>query len=105
MASSGSRLSSQSFAVSSPARNPELFAYMAAQNRLGAPVLFSHKKVSDLLDPSIKATKTWGEIICGLLGFVAVSFAGAGIHADGPVGFLARCAFLGVIIRRAAQAT
>lgn len=42
---------------SSSARNPELFAYMAAQNRLGAPVLFSHKKVSDLLDPAIKATK------------------------------------------------
>lgn len=42
---------------SSSARNPELFAYMAAQNRLGAPVLFSHKKVSDLLDPTIRATK------------------------------------------------
>lgn len=42
---------------SSSARNPELFAYTAAQNRLGAPVLFSHKKVSDLLDPSIKAKK------------------------------------------------
>jgi hypothetical protein len=42
---------------SSSARNPELFAYMAAQNRLGAPVLFSHKKVAELLDPAIKATK------------------------------------------------
>ena len=42
---------------SSSARNPELFAYTATQNRLGAPVLFSHKKVSDLLDPSIKARK------------------------------------------------
>lgn len=42
---------------SSSARNPELFAYMAAQNRLGAPVLFSHKKVSDLLDPTIRSTK------------------------------------------------
>ena len=42
---------------SSSARNPELFAYMAAQNRLGAPVLFSHKKVADLLDPTIRATK------------------------------------------------
>lgn len=42
---------------SSSARNPELFAYTAAQNRLGAPVLFSHKKVSDLLDPSIKSKK------------------------------------------------
>jgi len=42
---------------SSSARNPELFAYTAAQNRMGAPVLFSHKKVSDLLDPSIKTKK------------------------------------------------
>lgn len=42
---------------SSAARSPELFAYVAAQNRLSAPVLFSHKKVSDLLDPSVKATK------------------------------------------------
>jgi hypothetical protein len=42
---------------SSSARNPELFAYTAAQNRLGAPVLFSHKKVSDLLDPAIKSRK------------------------------------------------
>jgi hypothetical protein len=42
---------------SSSARNPELFAYVAAQNRLGAPVLFSHKKISDLIDPAIKATK------------------------------------------------
>lgn len=42
---------------SSSARNPELFAYIAAQNRLGAPVLFSHKKVGDLLDPAIKSKK------------------------------------------------
>jgi hypothetical protein len=42
---------------SSASRSPELFAYIAAQNRLSAPVLFSHKKVSDLLDPSVKATK------------------------------------------------
>lgn len=42
---------------SSSARNPELFAYTAAQNRLGAPVLFSHRKVSELLDPSIKTKK------------------------------------------------
>ncbi len=42
---------------SSSARNPELFAYVAAQNRLGAPVLFSHKKVQDLLDPTIKTKK------------------------------------------------
>lgn len=42
---------------SSSARNPELFAYIAAQNRLGAPVLFSHKKISDLLDPALKTKK------------------------------------------------
>jgi hypothetical protein len=42
---------------SSSARNPELFAYVAAQNRLSAPVLFSHKKVSDLLDPALKTRK------------------------------------------------
>jgi len=43
---------------SSSARNPSLFAYIAAQNRLNAPVLFSHKKVSDLLDPMLKANKS-----------------------------------------------
>ena len=42
---------------SSSARNPELFAYIAAQNKLTAPVLFSHKKVPELLDPSLKANK------------------------------------------------
>jgi hypothetical protein len=42
---------------SSSARNPELFAFVAAQNRLGAPVLFSHKKVQHLLDPAIKTKK------------------------------------------------
>jgi hypothetical protein len=42
---------------SSSARNPELFAYTAAQNRLSAPVLFSHKKISDLLDPTIRSKK------------------------------------------------
>jgi hypothetical protein len=42
---------------SSSARNPEFFAYIAAQNRLGSPVLFSHKKVQDLLDPAIKSKK------------------------------------------------
>ena len=42
---------------SSSARNPELFAYIAAQNKLSAPVLFSHKKVPELLDPSLKTTK------------------------------------------------
>jgi hypothetical protein len=42
---------------SSSARNPELFAYTAAQNRLSAPVLFSHKRISDLLDPALKTKK------------------------------------------------
>lgn len=42
---------------SSSARNPELFAYIAAQNKLSAPVLFSHKKVPELLDPALKTTK------------------------------------------------
>jgi hypothetical protein len=42
---------------SSSARNPELFAYVASQNRLNAPVLFSHKKISDLLDPTLKTKK------------------------------------------------
>lgn len=42
---------------SSSARNPELFAYIAAQNKLSAPVLFSHKKVPELLDPSLKTAK------------------------------------------------
>jgi hypothetical protein len=43
----------------SSARSPELFTYMAAQNKLAAPVLFSinAKKVSDLLDPSLKTMK------------------------------------------------
>ena len=42
---------------SSSARNPELFAYVAAQNRLGAPVLFSHKRVGDLIDPVLRTKK------------------------------------------------
>ena len=42
---------------SSSARNPGLFAYVAAQNRLGAPVLFSHKKVADLIDPALQTRK------------------------------------------------
>ena len=42
---------------SSSARNPELFAYHASQNKLGAPVLFSHKRISDLLDPALKGKK------------------------------------------------
>lgn len=42
---------------SSSARSPEFFAFVAAQNRLSAPVLFSHKKVSDLLGPAVVSTK------------------------------------------------
>ncbi|MDQ6877156.1 MAG: DUF262 domain-containing protein [Candidatus Dormibacteraeota bacterium] len=42
---------------SSSVRSPALFAYYAAQNKLGAPVLFSDKKVGDLLDPSLKLKK------------------------------------------------
>jgi hypothetical protein len=42
---------------SSSARNPELFAFIASQNRLGAPVLFSHKKIGDLVDPALKTKK------------------------------------------------
>lgn len=42
---------------SSSARNPELFCYVAAQNRLGAPVLFSHKKLSELIDPALQTKK------------------------------------------------
>ncbi len=42
---------------SSSVRSPELFAYFAAQNRLGAPVLFSYKTISDLLDPMLKTKK------------------------------------------------
>jgi hypothetical protein len=38
-------------------RGPYLAAYHAAQNRLGAPVLFSDKKVADLLDPALNLKK------------------------------------------------
>jgi hypothetical protein len=43
--------------ATSSARNPQLFAYVASQNRLGANVLFSHKKVSELIDPALKTKK------------------------------------------------
>ncbi len=43
--------------ATSSARNPELFAYVASQNRLGAPVLFSHKRVSELIDPALQAKR------------------------------------------------
>lgn len=41
----------------SSARNPSMMSYIAAQNRLKAPVLFSHVSVADLLDPALKSTK------------------------------------------------
>ena len=44
--------------ASAAARSPALFAYFAAQNLLGARVLFSQHKVSDLLDPATNAYRT-----------------------------------------------
>jgi hypothetical protein len=41
----------------SSARSPALFAYYAAQNVLVAPVLFSHKRIPELFDPTLKAKK------------------------------------------------
>lgn len=46
-----------SYLETSAARSPGLFAYYAAQNRLGAPILFSHKQVSHLLDPALQTKK------------------------------------------------
>jgi len=43
--------------ATSSARSPSLFAYYAALNLLGANVLFSKIKVSELLDPAIRGTK------------------------------------------------
>lgn len=42
---------------SSAVRNPGHLAYIASQSKLGAPVLFSDKKVHELLDPAIKPKK------------------------------------------------
>jgi Uncharacterized conserved protein len=42
---------------SSSPRSPQYFAFVAAQNRLGAPVLFSHRLVSEVLDPSLRMKK------------------------------------------------
>ena len=42
---------------SSSARNPQYFAYLAAQNKLNAPVLFSNKKIHELLDPILHPNK------------------------------------------------
>lgn len=41
----------------SSARNPNLFAFIAAQNKLGSKVLFSTKTVRDLIDPALKTVK------------------------------------------------
>jgi len=41
----------------SSARSPSLFAYHAAQNVLKAPVLFSNKRVPDLVDPALKTRR------------------------------------------------
>lgn len=38
-------------------RSPQFYAFIAAQNKLNADVLFSHKKVSDLLDPALQTTR------------------------------------------------
>ena len=46
-----------SLATSSP-RSPSLFAYYASLNLLDARVLFSKMKVSELLDPALKAKKS-----------------------------------------------
>ncbi len=44
--------------ATSASRSPTLFAYYAALNLLGARVLFSNLKVSDLLDPTVKARRS-----------------------------------------------
>jgi hypothetical protein len=44
--------------ATSSSRSPSLFAYYAALNLLDAKVLFSKMKVSELLDPAIKAKKS-----------------------------------------------
>jgi hypothetical protein len=44
--------------ATSSARSPSLFAYYAALNLLNARVLFSKMKVSELLDPASRATKS-----------------------------------------------
>lgn len=43
--------------ATSAARSPTLFGFFAAQVVLDAPVLFSHKKVGDMLDPATKGPK------------------------------------------------
>lgn len=43
--------------ATSSARSPSMFAYYAALNVLGAPILFSRAKVSELFDPAIHGTR------------------------------------------------
>lgn len=47
--------------ATSSATSPILYAYNASLNLLNAKVLFSHKKVADLLDPSQKGDKSAAE--------------------------------------------
>jgi hypothetical protein len=42
---------------SSSSRSPAWFAYTAAQNRLGSPVLFSDKRMWEAMDPTLRAKK------------------------------------------------
>ena len=42
---------------SSSSRTPSFLAFLAAQCALGAPVLFSDKKVSDVLDPALRPNR------------------------------------------------
>jgi hypothetical protein len=51
------RISLPAIMESSSARNPGLFGFVAAQNRLNAPVLFSHKRIPELLDPALTMRK------------------------------------------------
>jgi hypothetical protein len=38
-------------------RSPAVLAYVASQNLLNAPVLFSHKRIAEVLDPALRSTK------------------------------------------------
>ena len=44
--------------ATSSGRSPSMFAYYAALNLLNAKVLFSEMKVSELIDPTTKGTKS-----------------------------------------------
>lgn len=43
--------------ATSSARSPSMFAYYASLNVLGAPILFSRAKVSELFDPALHGTR------------------------------------------------